>query len=78
MPTFSLEERDLAWVDRAPVLITKSFTLGAPAAEVWNAVAGRLSERRPAPQRATDPLPGGGTLTHRQRRLIRWRWRRIH
>jgi uncharacterized protein YndB with AHSA1/START domain len=39
MPTFSLEERDLAWVDRAPVLITKSFTLGAPAAEVWNRLA---------------------------------------
>ena len=28
MPTFPLEERDLAWVDRAPVLITKTFTLG--------------------------------------------------
>src|SRR6202161_2663493 len=39
MPTFPLEERDLAWVDRAPVLITKSFTLGAPAAEVWNRLA---------------------------------------
>jgi uncharacterized protein YndB with AHSA1/START domain len=39
MPTFTLEERDLAWVDRAPVLITKSFTLGAPAAEVWNRLA---------------------------------------
>jgi hypothetical protein len=39
MPTFPLEERDLAWVDRAPVVITKSFTLGAPTAEVWNRLA---------------------------------------
>jgi carbon monoxide dehydrogenase subunit G len=39
MPTFPLEERDLAWVDRAPVLITKSFTLGAPADQVWNRLA---------------------------------------
>jgi uncharacterized protein YndB with AHSA1/START domain len=39
MPTFSLEERDLAWVDRAPVLITKTFTLGAPTSEVWNRLA---------------------------------------
>jgi uncharacterized protein YndB with AHSA1/START domain len=39
MPTFPLEERDLAWVERAPVLITKTFTLGAPAAAVWDRLA---------------------------------------
>jgi carbon monoxide dehydrogenase subunit G len=39
MPTFSLEERDLAWVDRAPVVITKSFTLAAPTAEVFGRLA---------------------------------------
>jgi uncharacterized protein YndB with AHSA1/START domain len=39
MPTFSLEERDLAWVDRAPVVITKSFTLAAPTTEVFGRLA---------------------------------------
>jgi uncharacterized protein YndB with AHSA1/START domain len=39
MPTFSLEERDLAWMDRAPVVITKSFTLAAPTTEVFDRLA---------------------------------------
>ena len=39
MPTFALEERDLAWVDRAPVLITKTFTLAAPTADVFDRLA---------------------------------------
>ena len=39
MPTFVLEERDLAWVDRAPVVITKSFTLGASTSEVFDRLA---------------------------------------
>jgi uncharacterized protein YndB with AHSA1/START domain len=39
VPTFALEERDLAWVDRAPVLITKAFTLAAPASEVFDRLA---------------------------------------
>jgi uncharacterized protein YndB with AHSA1/START domain len=39
MPTFSLEERDLAWVDQAPVLITKTFTLAAAPTEVFDRLA---------------------------------------
>ena len=39
MPTFSLEERDLAWVDRAPVVIDKTFTLGASTTEVFDRLA---------------------------------------
>jgi uncharacterized protein YndB with AHSA1/START domain len=39
MPSFSLEERDLAWVDRAPVVITKSFTLAASTTEVFDRLA---------------------------------------
>jgi Polyketide cyclase / dehydrase and lipid transport len=39
MPTFSLREQDLAWVDRAPIVITKSFPLAAPTPDVWNRLA---------------------------------------
>jgi uncharacterized protein YndB with AHSA1/START domain len=39
MPTFSLEERDLAWVARAPVVITKNFTLAASTTEVFDRLA---------------------------------------
>ena len=39
MPTFPLEERDLAWVDGAPVVIAKTFTLGAAATEVFDRLA---------------------------------------
>jgi uncharacterized protein YndB with AHSA1/START domain len=39
MPSFSLEERDLAWVDRAPVVITKTFSLGASPTDVFDRLA---------------------------------------
>jgi uncharacterized protein YndB with AHSA1/START domain len=39
MPTFPLEERDLDWVDTAPVVITKTFTLAAPTSEVFGRLA---------------------------------------
>jgi uncharacterized protein YndB with AHSA1/START domain len=39
MATFTLEEQDLAWVERAPVVITKSFNLAAPATEVFDRLA---------------------------------------
>jgi Polyketide cyclase / dehydrase and lipid transport len=39
MPTFLLEARDLAWVDSAPVVITKTFPLGASTTEVFNRLA---------------------------------------
>jgi uncharacterized protein YndB with AHSA1/START domain len=39
MPTFHLEVRDLAWVDSAPVLIEKTFNLGAPASTVFTRLA---------------------------------------
>lgn len=39
MPTFSLQERDLAWVDQAPVVITKTFALAAPTTEVFGRLA---------------------------------------
>ena len=39
MPTFPLEERDLAWVDQAPVVIAKTFTLAAPTSEVFGRLA---------------------------------------
>jgi hypothetical protein len=39
MPTFPLKERDLAWVDQAPVLITKNFPLAASTADVWDRLA---------------------------------------
>jgi uncharacterized protein YndB with AHSA1/START domain len=39
MPTFPLEERDLAWVDQAPVVIAKTFTLAAPTSEVFSRLA---------------------------------------
>ena len=39
MPSFSLEERDLAWVDRAPVVITKTFPLGASPTDVFDRLA---------------------------------------
>jgi hypothetical protein len=39
MSTFALEERDLAWVDRAPVVITKTFTLVATTTEVFDRLA---------------------------------------
>jgi uncharacterized protein YndB with AHSA1/START domain len=39
MPTFRLEVRDLAWVDRAPVLIEKTFQLGAATTTVFDRLA---------------------------------------
>jgi uncharacterized protein YndB with AHSA1/START domain len=39
VPIFRLEVRDLAWVDRAPVLIEKTFTLGAPPGAVFDRLA---------------------------------------
>jgi uncharacterized protein YndB with AHSA1/START domain len=39
VPSFSLEERDLAWVDLAPVMLTKAFSLGAPPTEVFDRLA---------------------------------------
>jgi hypothetical protein len=39
MPAFPLEERDLAWVDQAPVVITKTFPLAAAATEVFDRLA---------------------------------------
>jgi uncharacterized protein YndB with AHSA1/START domain len=40
VPTFTLRERDLAWVSQAPVVIEKSFTLAASTDEVFE----RLSD----------------------------------
>jgi uncharacterized protein YndB with AHSA1/START domain len=39
MPTFRLEARDLSWVDDAPVLIEKRFTLGAAPGAVFDRLA---------------------------------------
>jgi hypothetical protein len=39
MPTFTLEERDLDWVVRAPVVITKTFPLNAPTTRVFDRLA---------------------------------------
>jgi Polyketide cyclase / dehydrase and lipid transport len=39
VPTFHLEERDLAWVDQAPVVITKTFPLSAPPNQVFDRLA---------------------------------------
>jgi uncharacterized protein YndB with AHSA1/START domain len=39
VPTFPLQARDLAWVDQAPVVITKTFTLPAPPDAVFARLA---------------------------------------
>jgi hypothetical protein len=39
MATFTLEEQDLAWVEQAPVVITKSFNLAASTTEVFDRLA---------------------------------------
>jgi Polyketide cyclase / dehydrase and lipid transport len=83
MPTFPLEARDLAWVDRAPVVIAKSFTLGAPTAEVWNRLAdlGAWSEWCGGMKRVRIDGPATGVgalrtvwvgLTRVQERFVVW------
>jgi uncharacterized protein YndB with AHSA1/START domain len=39
VPTFTLEEQDLAWIDRAPVVVTKNFTVAATPTEVFDRLA---------------------------------------
>jgi hypothetical protein len=43
VPTFRLQERDLAWVTQAPIVITKTFNLAAGTGEVFERLAKLVS-----------------------------------
>jgi hypothetical protein len=83
MATFTLEEQDLAWVEQAPVVITKSFNLAASTTEVfdrladlpaWSEWCGGMKRVR-----IDGPESGGGALrtvwvgaTRVQERFVVW------